>query len=283
MIRTCDPLVPSEVRYQAALHPVMAFVPFHTKIKKIIRQVSICIYKFNIWTMRVCLCYNITVMVRLINKNNISAFANVAYRILKIQEKMTYIRNWNCPDLSQCIYAMWHEHQFSVHGLPNRNNTNILISTSLDGDIVALVAEKWGFNVVRGSAGRKRAVASAMELKDALKKGESLSIMVDGPRGPYHAVKRGAVVLSKESGVPVVPLYWYSEDKTFVKLPSWDKMSVPAGPCRILNIYGDPIYPEGKSEEEISDAIKDSLLHLENNARDIYQEARKKKLWSQKQ
>ena len=222
-------------------------------------------------------------MVRLINKDNISVFANFAYGILKIQEKMTFIKNWNCPELDQCIYAMWHEHQFCVHGFPSRNNVNILISTSLDGDIVALVSENWGFKVVRGSAGHKRAVASTLELIDKLKAGESLAIMVDGPRGPYHKVKRGAVSLSKEMNVPIVPVYWYSEDKTFVKLPSWDKISLPMGFCKILNLYGDPIYPEGKSEEEITNAVADSLGHLQDIAPQMYKEAKEQKLWSKKQ
>jgi lysophospholipid acyltransferase (LPLAT)-like uncharacterized protein len=222
-------------------------------------------------------------MVRLINKNNIPYISNIVYRILKVQEFFTYIRNWNNPELKQCIYVLWHEHQFSVHGLPDRSNVDVLISTSLDGDIVALVCEKWGFNVVRGSAGHKGAVASAMALRDGLKRGESLAIMVDGPHGPYHSVKRGALALSKESGVPIVPVYWYSEDKTFIKLPSWDKMSSPFGPCRILNLYGNPIYPEGKTEDEISQAIKDSLSKLEEEAPHAFKEAKKQKLWNKKQ
>ena len=222
-------------------------------------------------------------MVRLINQKNIPVIANATYKILKIQEKLTYIRNWEFPDLEQCIYVMWHEHQFCVHGFPQRKNVNVLISTSLDGDIVALVCEKWGFKVVRGSAGHKRAVASTLELKDRLKKGDSLAIMVDGPRGPYHSVKRGAPALSKESGIPIVPVYWYSTDKTFVKLPSWDKISLPLGPCRILNLYGEPIYPEGKTEEEISQAIKDSLGNLEKIAAETYKTAKKQKLWNKKQ
>ena len=222
-------------------------------------------------------------MVRLINKDNVSVVANFAYRILKIQEKMTFIRNWHCPELNQCIYAMWHEHQFCVHGFPDRKNVNILISTSLDGDIVSLVCEKWGFKVIRGSAGHKRAVASTLELLDELKNGKSIAMMIDGPRGPYHSIKRGVLGLSRESGVPIVPVYWYSEDKTFIKLPSWDKMSTPLGPCRILNMYGEPIYPNGKSEEEISESIKQSLTVLETNAKEVYKEAKKLKLWKIKQ
>lgn len=222
-------------------------------------------------------------MVRLINNKNIPVIANLAYRILKIQEKLTHIENWQYPEnLKQCIFVMWHEHQFCVHGLPDRKNIDILISTSLDGDIVALVCAKWGFHVVRGSAGRKRAVASTLELFDALKEGKSLAMMVDGPRGPFHEVKRGAIALSKESGVPIVPVYWYSDNKTFIKLPSWDKMSTPFGYCRILNLYGEPIYPQNLSEEEISAMVKNSLLHLEKIAPESYKEAKKLKLWNKK-
>ena len=94
---------------------------------------------------------------------------------------------------------------------------------------------------------------------------------------------RGAVSLSKEMNVPVVPVYWYSEDKTFVKLPSWDKISLPIGFCKILNLYGDPIYPEGKSEEEITNEIAQSLAKLQEIAPQIYKEAKEQKLWSKKQ
>ena len=60
-------------------------------------------------------------------------------------------------------------------------------------------------------------------------------------------------------------------------------MSTPLGPCRILNIYGDPIYPEGKTEEEISQAIKNSLEQIAQNAPEMYKEAKKQKLWNKKQ
>ena len=221
-------------------------------------------------------------MVRLINKNNVKIISNFAYGILKIQEKMTYIKNVDFPEITNCIYVMWHANQFAVHGLPNKSKTNVLISTSLDGDIVDHVCSKWGFKTQRGSAGRKGAVASTLKMLECLKNNEDVVIMVDGPHGPYKEVKRGAVVLAKESGLPIVPLYWYSDEITFRNIPSWDKMIIPMGPCHILNLYGKPIYAKDKSEEDVAKEIKNSLLELEKIAPQKYQEAKRNKLWDQK-
>lgn len=222
-------------------------------------------------------------MVRLINKRNIPFISEIVYRILKVQEIFTYIRNVDLQNVEPCIYVMWHANQFLVHGLPDRKKINILISTSLDGQIVAHVCEKWGFIVRRGSAGRKGSITATKQMMEALEKGEDVAIMVDGPRGPYHEVKKGAVALSKDTGCPIIPAHWYSEDFTFKTLPSWDKMKSPIGPCRIMNLYGAPIYPENLSEAEIATKIKGSLLELEKIAPQKYKEAKEAKLWNKKQ
>ena len=186
------------------------------------------------------------------------------------------------PDIRPCIYAMWHENQFCVYGLPDREKVNILISNSLDGEIISKVVENMGFKTCRGSSKRKGAVSGTLKMISKLKNGESIAIMVDGPRGPLHKVKSGAVVLARESGVPIVPVHWYSTDFTFVKFPSWDKMTSPVGPCRLLNVYGTPIYADGKTDEEAAKEIKESLLNLEITAPEKFKEAEKLKLWNKK-
>ena len=181
---------------------------------------------------------------------------------------------------------MWHANQFLVHGLEDKANTSILVSNSIDGEVVARAVEKWGFKVVRGSAGKKGAVESTMQMLTRLKNGECVGIMVDGPHGPLHKVKNGAVKLAQMSGAPIVPAHWYSPQKTFINLPSWDKMKTPLGDCKILNLYGEPIYVnENATDEELSAAkenIKTQLLNLEAKAPEIYNEAKKQKLWNKK-
>ena len=222
-------------------------------------------------------------MVRLINKKNIFLVEWASIAFMQIQQHLTFIRRYNAPTQSPCIYVMWHENQFGVFGVPDVRNTNILISNSLDGQIVASGAGSLGFKICRGSSGRKGAVASTLSLIDKIKKGEDVAIMVDGPRGPYREVKHGAIVLARETGVPIVPMHWYSEDITFVKMPSWDKMISPIGPCRILNLFGEPIYVEGKTDEDVAKEIKDSLLQLESIGKEKYKEAIINKVLQKKQ
>lgn len=225
-------------------------------------------------------------MVRLINDSNIDFLANTAYRLMRLQEIFTHIHEYNNPNLKPCIYAMWHANQFLVHGLEDKANTSILVSNSIDGEVIARAVEKWGFKVVRGSAGKKGAVESTMQMLTRLKNGECVGIMVDGPHGPLHKVKNGAVKLAQMSGAPIVPAHWYSPQKTFINLPSWDKMTTPLGDCKILNLYGDPIYVnENATDEELSEAkenIRTQLLNLEAKAPEIYNEAKKQKLWNKK-
>lgn len=221
-------------------------------------------------------------MVRLINKKNIRQITNLAYNIMKVQELFTYITEFDKPNISPCIYAMWHENQFCLHGLPDRSNINILISNSLDGEIISNVCEKWGFMTCRGSSNKKGSVSATLKMLSKLKENENIAIMVDGPRGPLHKVKPGAIVLAREASVPIIPIHWYSTNFTFVKFPSWDKMSSPIGPCWILNLYGEPIYTEGKTDEQIAKEVRDSLLELERIAPEKYKEAKKLKLWNRK-
>lgn len=223
-------------------------------------------------------------MVRLINGENIHIFADATYAIMHLQEFFTHIIEINNPNLTPCIYAMWHANQFLVYGIRNREKLSIQVSNSMDGEIISRVIQKMGFKTVRGSAGRKGAVSSTMQMISLLENNECVGIMVDGPRGPYHKVKNGAVKLAQMTGAPIVPVHWYSSQKTFITLPSWDKMKTPFFDCNIINVYGKPIYVnKDADDQEINIAkenIKQQLLELEEKAPELYKEAVKNKLWA---
>lgn len=222
-------------------------------------------------------------MVRIINNKNVKHLAHIVYSILRFQERFTHIEEYNNPQISPCIYAMWHANQMLVHGIEDKAHLSVLISNSIDGEIVAYTCENWGFKVVRGSSAKKGAIESTMQMISRLNKGESVAIMVDGPHGPLHKVKNGALKLAQKTGAPIIPAYWYSPQKSFKSLPSWDKMKLPIGRCNILNIYGTPIYlSENASDEEFDNAkenLKQQLETLEKNAPELYKEALKQNLW----
>lgn len=222
-------------------------------------------------------------MVRLINKKNIDKISDIVYAILRIQKFFTHIIEINNPQIKPCIYAMWHENQFCIHGIKDKAHLNVLISNSTDGEIIARTVEKWGFKVVRGSSARKGCVTSTMQLITRLNEGECAALMVDGPHGPLHKVKKGAFTLAKETGAPIVPVHWYSAEKTFITLPSWDKMKTPFGNCNIINLYGEPIYVKPEDDEkEIAERLKSALVDLERRAPEEFKKAKKLKLWKKR-
>lgn len=218
------------------------------------------------------------------NKNNREKFTGIIYSIFKFQEHFTDIQNVNFPEnAGPCVYAMWHAHQCCVHGLPDRSNCNVLVSRSRDGQIIAGVVEKWGFKVIHGSKGKKGSVEATLQMINALKHGECCAIMVDGPKGPVHVVKDGAIRVAKKAGVPIVPVYWYSPNPTFLKFSSWDGFRIPCLWTKLINIYGEPIYisPDADREEDENVRLKvqHSLEELEKKAPEAHKEVFKFGIW----
>jgi hypothetical protein len=217
------------------------------------------------------------------NKDNRKRFSDLIYSVFKVQEIFTDIQNVNFPDAKPCIYAMWHAHQCCVHGFPDRANCNVLISRSRDGQIIGDVVERWGFKVIHGSKGKKGSVEATLQMINALKSGECCAIMVDGPKGPARVVKDGVVKIAKKAGVPIVPVYWYSPNPTFLKFPSWDSFRIPCFWTKLINIYGEPIHvnPDNDKDEdeEVRLKIQRSLESLEKLAPKAHKEVFRFGLW----
>ena len=202
------------------------------------------------------------------------------------QRHFTHIIEVDHPDTEPCVYAMWHGNQCSIFGLKNKGITNVLISRSRDGDIVATGVEMLGFKTIRGSKGKKGAVEATLHMIEALKKGENCAMMVDGPKGPVHVVKDGVIKIAKLAGVPIVPMCWYSTNPNWIRFSSWDSFTVPVCDVRLINLYGKPIYvdPNGDdaSDEEARQKLQASLEDLDKRIPDEYKKVYWHGLWRRK-
>jgi len=226
-------------------------------------------------------------MVRLLNNNNITKIADLISLFFKIQCCMTQLVNVNRPELDNCIYAVWHAHQLCLYGLRDKKNVNIMISHSKDGEVIAKAIDKsFGYKAVRGSTGRQGAVEATMKMIELLKNGEIGVIMVDGPRGPVKKVKKGIIKIAKLSGVPIVPLYWYSPYPNFLKFGTWDGFRVPILPANTINIYGDPIYVpadgDKESDEEVRKKLQTSMEDIERRAPEEFNKVYRLGIWRRK-
>lgn len=121
-----------------------------------------------------------------------------------------------------------------VHCRPAR--PALLVSKSLDGQILIRTLASDGYRFVRGSTGHDGREGYVGLLRE-LRAGHHVGVAVDGPRGPFGHIHPGALQLARQAGVGIVPLSVRvrpalrlgSWDRTVVPLP-WARVEVSAGP-----------------------------------------------------
>ncbi len=165
------------------------------------------------------------------------------------------------------ILAFWHGTMllpWYLHGDPN---FVALISKSNDGDLLAKILKNWNYNVVRGSSSSEGDIALAIMI-DFVKNGYSVTITPDGPRGPAHKFKAGAVITAKKSELPLILAGVGFQKKKL--LSNWDKFEVPYFFSKSKIVYSEPIFVESNlSYKETSDII----INCENKLNELQREA----------
>ena len=168
------------------------------------------------------------------------------------------------------ILAFWHGTMLLPWYLHGNPKCAALISKSKDGDLLAKILKHWNYNVVRGSSSKGGDIALAIMI-DFAKNDYSVTITPDGPRGPAHKFKAGAVITAKKSKVPLILAgVGYKKKKV---LSNWDKFEVPYFFSKAKIVYSEPIFIEANlSYEETSNIIsncENKLNELQREAQDF--------------
>ena len=138
------------------------------------------------------------------------------------------------------VIILWHDEIFPLIHSHSDEHMACVVSQSKDGELLAAVLEGFGFRTVRGSSSRGGMRALVAAKRFMVEHNLGVIFTVDGPRGPRHKVKPGAVFLANLAGSPVVPVRAVMERaKIFHK--AWDKFQLPWPFSRCVITYGDPI------------------------------------------
>jgi lysophospholipid acyltransferase (LPLAT)-like uncharacterized protein len=158
------------------------------------------------------------------------------------------------------IIGFWHGTMLLPWYLNRNKNFAGLTSKSKDGDLLAKILKKWNYKVLRGSSSVGGDVALGL-MVDFARNGYSIAITPDGPKGPPHKFKAGAVVSAKKSGLPLVLVGIGFKNKKF--LGSWDSFQIPIFFTRANVIYTEPFYiGNNLSREETSKIIEQCEIRL---------------------
>ncbi len=158
------------------------------------------------------------------------------------------------------IIAFWHGTMLLPWYLHGRTNCVALTSKSKDGDLLARTLKHWNYKVIRGSSSSGGDIALGIMI-DYAKNDYSIAITPDGPRGPAHKFKAGAVIAAKKAGIPLLLAGVGYEKKRI--LNNWDKFEIPSFFSKSKIVYSDPIeIPADLNYEETSHEIEKCEIML---------------------
>ncbi len=169
------------------------------------------------------------------------------------------------------VIASWHQNCFAGILAHAGQRITLLVSKSLDGEIVSRLAKAIGLQSIRGSS-KKGGQEALDKLIVATREGARSAFTIDGPKGPIFEIKRGVFTLAAETGAPILPLvavgarYW-----TLHK--AWDKFRIPKPFTRVAVLYGKPMFvtPTELAEdiEGLRARLTKELVTLEIQAIDL--------------
>lgn len=170
------------------------------------------------------------------------------------REWMNYLENGG-----YVLLCAWHQQFFSaIRHFQNYKvfSPSIMISQSSDGNIVAGVAERTGWNTVRGSSSTD-GMAALKKMIANLKKSKLAAHILDGPRGPSGKVKAGVIRLAHATDAVIVPFSVSAEKAWYFN--SWDKFLLPKPFSRVLLHFGKMIKFDKVKDRKNLDVQREKL------------------------
>lgn len=161
--------------------------------------------------------------------------------------------------------AIWHQDVILGPFTFRNYDVGTMVSKSDQGELMAWIARRIGFIPVRGGSSMGGSEALA-EVIDYIRSHEKIffGLTVDGSRGPQYKVKKGIIVIAKESGVPIYPIRAWAKRK--VLLSTWDRTLVPTPFNEFVFFFGEPIYVPPDATQEVVEAkrqeLEDGLMKL---------------------
>ncbi len=162
---------------------------------------------------------------------------------------------------SPAVVVYWHQmHLFCAWLLVRQARAGlrvaVLTSPSVSGEVPAAIITRWGMQAVRGSSTRSAGDALREMHRVLARDGNSLVITADGPKGPRHEFKPGAMLLAQMSKAPVIPMAYAASRCSRAR--TWDQFIVPWPFSRIAVVVGEPwVAPPGFTMTDLSGAARD--------------------------
>lgn len=178
----------------------------------------------------------------------------IAIFLIRLVAKTWRFKVNNFIAYSPAVIAFWHDEMLPIWKFFAQGNAVALTSLSKDGDILAELLTVWNFEVVRGSSSRGGKEA-LLEFTEKARSKYAL-LTPDGPRGPRHEFKAGAVKVAQNSEIPLVLVRIRCSG---IRLQnSWDKFLIPFPFAKITFEFSSPqqVPPDALREDIFAEMLR---------------------------
>ena len=174
------------------------------------------------------------------------------------------------------VCLLWHEEALTaIYGYPRMGFHPATLASSGDaGQVVMRILKLVDCVVFRGGSSRNKSRKNALVLRrmiEYMRTNENAlcALTVDGSKGPAYRIKPGAVIIARESNVPiVVQRTWH---KRCIRLRTWDRMALPL-PFNVIafDLRGPYFVP---SDARTPESLERFVVELENDLIDLTAES----------
>ena len=166
------------------------------------------------------------------------------------------------------VAGSWHRHAiFLFYFFRNLDDRLIMISQSRDGEMTAGIARRLGYTPVRGSS--SKGGGQALQALTRMMKSEDKTYLcgtpVDGPRGPARKLKKGMVILARDTGAYFIPMA-ASGTRVWTFPKAWDRTILPKPFSKMVVGFGKPCKIASDLEGE---ALEARCLELEKELNEL--------------
>jgi len=147
------------------------------------------------------------------------------------------------------LAPIWHGKMLLPIYLHRNLGVVAMVSEHQDGEMIAQTVHRLGYVTVRGSStrGGRQAFRGMMA---ALRQKKICAILPDGPKGPCHEFKMGALLLAMRANCYLLPMTFAASRPIVLK--SWDRFTLWWPFSRLCLIYGEPFkVPADLKTEEL--------------------------------
>ena len=159
------------------------------------------------------------------------------------------------------VAGCWHRGLiFFLYFFRNLDNRLVMVSRSRDGELVARVCRRLGYEVVRGSSAMGRpgrggleALKAMIDRLNAVDKPSFAGTALDGPLGPARKIQKGLLLAAKRTGAFFIPMA-LSGTRVLTFKKTWDRTIIPLPFSKVVIDFGQPfIIPAGLSGAELDE------------------------------